>query len=156
MGEIFIHADDFAVSEHASQDILDLCSEGLLDSISVIPNLPCFGTCAEKLRNAESSFPHTIKISVHLNLLEGTSIVSPELLPDLADGQDLFKTTWISLFLYFFTIKKRKHLRKNCQWKFTRRSGGFLTVVWFIFLFTLTAISIPTIFSSLVMPSMTL
>ena len=48
-----IHADDFALSEKSDRDILQLCSEGKLDSISIIPNLECLETAVAKFLSVQ-------------------------------------------------------------------------------------------------------
>lgn len=50
MPQIEIHADDYAISPHSSEDILDCLRAGKLDGISVLTNMSCFEEYAEKLK----------------------------------------------------------------------------------------------------------
>lgn len=99
MGRIDVHADDFGESVHATQDILDCIRAGKLDSISVLPNMSCFSQCVRMYRDAFASFPHPVKISAHINLMEGSCLSDPDRLPDLTDGQGHFCASWGTLFL---------------------------------------------------------
>ena len=106
MGRVEIHADDFGESIHASRDILDCIRAGKLDSISVLSNMSCFEKCVELYREAQADFPRPVKLSVHLNLMEGSSLSDAKKLPDLTDSQGHFAVSWGKLFV-------RSHLPGN-------------------------------------------
>ena len=84
---IDIHADDFGESVHASADILDCIRAGKLDSISVLCNMSCFEECVGLYRAMPVEQTAPVKISVHINLMEGSSLTEPGSLPDLTDRQ---------------------------------------------------------------------
>ena len=48
MQVIEIHADDYCLSHHGSEDILNCIRAGKLDSISVLTNMTCYEEFAEK------------------------------------------------------------------------------------------------------------
>ncbi|MDO4333620.1 MAG: ChbG/HpnK family deacetylase [Eubacteriales bacterium] len=98
MSRIEIHADDFGESIHASEDILTCIKAGALDSISILSNMSCFEKCVEMYREAETDFPISPKLSVHLNFMEGKCLSEPKQLPDLVDCEGHFCISWMRLF----------------------------------------------------------
>ncbi|MDD3403535.1 MAG: ChbG/HpnK family deacetylase [Hespellia sp.] len=107
MSKIELHADDFAVSAHASKDIIALLKEDVLDSISIIPNMKCFEETMELLRDADLM---KVPASVHLNFMEGKSCAALEDVPLLVDENGFFKVTWFSLFFDSFKPDRRRAL----------------------------------------------
>ena len=57
MPQIEIHADDYAISPHSSEDILNCLRAGKLDGVSVLTNMSCFEEYAVKLKAEYDSFP---------------------------------------------------------------------------------------------------
>ena len=102
-----IHADDYALTINTSEEILSLMREGVLDSISIVPNNDCYDTCLEMLRAAIPELPFLPKMSVHLNLVEGHS---------LSSGDDsLITSTWKSLFIDSFNPFARKRAKDRIR-----------------------------------------
>lgn len=95
-----LHADDFALSENSDRDILQLCAEGKLDSISIIPNLECFETAVAKFLSVQEESDKKIFVSVHLNFMEGKCCAEKSLLPDLVDSEGFFTASWSKLFIW--------------------------------------------------------
>lgn len=88
---IDIHADDYALTLRTSEEMLALMKEGVLDSISIIPNTGSFDKCIDLLISEIPNLPFLPAMSVHLNIVEGISLSS-------GDGS-LIDSTWKSLFL---------------------------------------------------------
>ena len=103
------HADDYAASLSASQDIRSLGEKGCIDSISMIPNMGAFETSAPLLK----AFPQTIRRSIHLNFMEGKSCLPAAQIPDLVDEKGFFKVSWGSLLLANFNPVKRKSIKEQ-------------------------------------------
>lgn len=122
-----IHADDFGVSVHASQDIIALCRQGVLDSISIIPNMSCFDECVRMYKDAESSFPHPVSVSVHINLMEGHCTADPSLVPDLVDDRGFFRVSWLSLFRDSFISSRRSKLSGQIACEIEAQTDRVLT-----------------------------
>jgi len=101
------HADDFAVSLSASQDISRLGEKGAIDSISIIPNMSAFAQSVSLLK----SFPPEVKRSIHLNFMEGRSCLPREKVSELVDEEGCFKISWGSLLLSCFKRSKRVTLK---------------------------------------------
>ena len=105
---IDIHADDYALTVNTSIEMLDLMRDGVLDSISIIPNMTCYEECIGLLKEAIPSLPYLPKISVHLNLVEGLQLSAS----DGASGNALITSTWKSLFLASYNPLKRKSVKE--------------------------------------------
>lgn len=71
MIELDVHADDYALTAHTSQDILECMKKGKLDSISVMVNMSCSGRCIDMLIKAIPELPFLPKMSIHLDFVEG-------------------------------------------------------------------------------------
>ena len=110
---VSFHADDFALAVSSSSDKLELCRQGKVDAISVIPNISCFDECMQLYAAACPSFPRAVTLSVHLNVMEGRPVSSPETLRDLVDAQGLFKVSWLSLLRDSFLPWKRGRIRRE-------------------------------------------
>ncbi len=95
-----IHADDFALSENSDKDILQLCSEKKLDSISIIPNLGCFETAATSFLSVQEKSDKKILVSIHLNFMEGKCCAEKSLIPNLVDSEGFFTASWGKLFIW--------------------------------------------------------
>lgn len=112
-----VHADDYALSESSDNDIITLCKNGKLNSISIIPNLDIFDKSVKKFLDSKTVFEQDIKISIHLNVMEGKSISPIEDLPNLVNKEGYFTVSWGKLFLWnylpFIRSKIIKQLTKE-------------------------------------------
>lgn len=99
MSKIDIHADDFGESLHASEDILECLKAGKLDGISVLSNMSCFEKCVKRYREEQPAFPAEPKLSVHLNIMEGSCLSDPDKIRELVDEEGHFCVSWGKLFL---------------------------------------------------------
>lgn len=106
-----IHADDFALSENSDKDILKLCREEKLDSISIIPNLECFETAAAKFLSIQEKLNKKILVSVHLNFMEGKCCAEKSLISDLVDSEGFFTASWGKLFIWNYIPFIRKKIK---------------------------------------------
>lgn len=91
------HADDLGVSKGVTDEILAACDEGAIDGVSLVPNGLAFDRAVEGLRARPA-----IRVSVHLNLVEGRPLSSPNEVPALVDGDGFFRHTFFSLWLSYF------------------------------------------------------
>ena len=116
MNSIFdFHADDYALSGCSDDDILSLCRDGLLDSISILPNLSIFDSAVQKFLSQKRNFPRTIAVSVHLNVMEGKCCAQKDLLPDLVDANGFFIVSWGKLFAYSYAPIYRRKIREQLK-----------------------------------------
>ena len=105
---IDIHADDYALTENTSKDILECMAAGKLDSISIVPNSGCFDKCMDMLYSAIPSMPFLPCMSVHINLVEGLS------LSDSGFGSYL-DLSWGRLFLYSYMLPAGSNIRTGIE-----------------------------------------
>lgn len=94
--DIIIHADDFGITLDQSKDIL-ACSEGCggegaLNSTSALVTSPAFGECAEFARPFVDA--GLIRMGLHLNLVEGPALSSPEEAPLLVGDDGRFQMSF--------------------------------------------------------------
>ncbi len=109
MTELDIHADDYALTVHTSQDILECMKKGKLDSISVLTNMSCSGACMELLAKTVPELPFLPAMSVHLDFVEGKCLAGSGEVPLLARKEsDYIGLSWGKLFLLSFLPGKRK------------------------------------------------
>ena len=112
---IDVHADDYALSVHVSQEIIQCIKDGKIDSISVMPNMSCFDEAIRMLKE-EIPFEQTPKYSVHLNFMEGHCLSKPEEVPDLVDSKGYFKVSWGSLVIASFCYGcKRNRIKEQLK-----------------------------------------
>lgn len=95
-----IHADDYALTVKTSKDILELMKEGILDGISIVPNMSCYKECMDLLLSAVPDLPFLPVMSVHLDLVEGLRLSEN-------DGS-VTGSTWKSLFLSSLNVFNRR------------------------------------------------
>lgn len=114
-----IHADDYAISTHASKDILECIKKGKLNSISIVPNMSCFQECMRMLMEQWDTYEAKPLISVHLNVMEGHCCSNPEDVPDLVDQKGFFKVSWGGLIKASYSkrefIKIKKQLKQEIK-----------------------------------------
>ncbi len=91
---IDIHADDYALTVNTSKEMLALIKDGILDSISIVPNNSCYSSCISMLKAAIPTLPFLPKMSVHINLVEGFSLSSAD--------NSLIRSSWGSLLIDSF------------------------------------------------------
>lgn len=116
MDSFYIHADDIGVSVHATNTILQHIDRGQLSSVSLMPNFPGSEFAASELRDR----PH-VKVSIHLNLLEGKSCLPASEIPDLVDRFGFFKHSFGTLLLKYYTgsLRYRNNFRTQVHAELT-------------------------------------
>lgn len=116
MPEIDIHADDYALTVNTSMDMLECMKKGKLDSISIVPNMTCFGECMELLYAAIPSLPFLPLLSVHLDFVEGNCLAGADAVPLLAAKEGgLIGITWGGLFKLSYLPGKRREAKAQLK-----------------------------------------
>ncbi|MCL2388912.1 MAG: ChbG/HpnK family deacetylase [Elusimicrobia bacterium] len=120
MAIIFIHSDDYGVSEASEATILSCITDGAVNSVSVMANTARLENSAHKLKEVNKN----IRIALHLDLTEGKCVENPENLFLLTDKDGYFKHGFISLWLkYIFASKKNKaELKKQVHLEFAAQA----------------------------------
>lgn len=116
MIELDVHADDYALTIHTSQDILECMKKGKLDSISVLANMSCSKECMDMLIAAIPELPFLPKMSVHLDFVEGKCLAGSEKVPLLArKGSDHIGLSWGRLMMLSYHPGRRKDRKGTAQ-----------------------------------------
>lgn len=111
-----IHADDYALTVHTSEDMLDCMRKGQLDSISIVPNTACFRECMELLYGAIPELPFLPKMSVHLDFVEGHSLAGARETPFLTKaGESRMGLSWGGVFLLSYLPWKRRAAKQQLK-----------------------------------------
>lgn len=109
--DVEYHADDYGLFPSQSREILDCHQKGCLNAVSVMPNSPHLSACMERLR-AEGA---DVKITVHLNLIEGHSLCPPDRVSGLVDRHGVFTVSFGKLLLAHLLPGKRELGRQLCE-----------------------------------------
>lgn len=104
--KIYIHSDDFGLSEKQAETLINLAGEGAINSLSVLTNDDYLAEHVTRLRAAAPD----ARLSVHVNFVEGKSLLEHAMLPDLTDERGCFKLSYGQLLLRSFLPGKRRLL----------------------------------------------
>lgn len=108
--DIIFHADDFGANREVSEHILDCYREGVLNSLSVLPNSRYVDECMKLLE----PYKNDIYISIHFNLAEGHCLADPLQVPLLVDKRGMFHISFLKILALSFT-GKRKALKQQIK-----------------------------------------
>lgn len=114
--KIWFHADDYGVTIEQSKRILACHTNGVLNSISILPNTGLLPDAA-KLLNEVDPDKNKIRRVLHLNFVEGKSLSEASCVPLLVDRTGFFNKSFIQFFKWNY-IKKginKKHLVKQIK-----------------------------------------
>lgn len=128
MPRIEIHADDYAISPHSSEDILSCLRAGKLDGISILTNMSCYEEYAAKLKAEYDSLPKKPRLTVHLNFMEGHCAADPAEVPHLVDEKGYFNISWGTLFKWNYTPKLFLPLKKELKAEIAAQTERFRKV----------------------------
>ncbi len=99
--EIIVHADDFGITLDQSKLILARSSQcggaGALNSTSALVTSPHFGECAAFAKPFVDA--GLIKMGLHVNLVEGPALSSPEEAPLLVDANGVLRQSFAKMLL---------------------------------------------------------
>ncbi len=108
-----IHADDFGISKNSCDDIIKLIDNKMINSISILSNMHSFSYAVDLLKQRKESINSSLKISVHLNFMEGHCCSNKEAIPSLVDNNGYFKISWGKLFIFNYIPFVRKAIKKQ-------------------------------------------
>lgn len=111
---ILYHADDYGVSKTQSDIMLECYENGVLNSVSVMPNTnrcdECYHMIADKVSEAK------IRCVVHLNLIEGYSLVPASEIPHLVNDKGMLSCSFVSVLKMNYSSKRnlyKKELKRE-------------------------------------------
>lgn len=124
--EFDVHADDYALSPGASEDILKCLRAGRLDSISVLTNMSCYEKYADRYLEERGAWKKEPLLTVHLNFMEGKALAGPGAAPDLADSRGYFCISWGRLLLWSFCPWKYGKIKEELKAEIKAQTEGFI------------------------------
>lgn len=107
------HADDFGVSLEQSEKILSCYRDGVLNSISILPNVPDLDGALELLDKVDKK--RVLRRVLHLNFVEGMPLAGAEQVPLLVDKEGYFDKSFFWFFIRSYTVcgKRRTDLKRQ-------------------------------------------
>ncbi|CFX34744.1 protein of unknown function [Candidatus Filomicrobium marinum] len=124
-----LHADDIGLSRGITRSIVAAIDEGGVRSVSLI----CNGLAFDEAIDALAVRPH-VRVSLHLNLLEGQPLSAAGEVPLLVDGEGALSTTFQDLVRQWIAgdLVKKQALSEQIKREFTAqlvRGGAALAAL---------------------------
>ncbi len=111
---IIITGDDFGLALPVNKAIEEAHLKGILTTASLMVGAKFAGDAAERARKHPS-----LKVGLHLTLVEGISVLPPQRIPDLVDASGSFPTHLTRAgFKFFFYPGIRKQLEAEIRAQF--------------------------------------
>jgi len=114
------HADDYGVNKNQCKRILDCYQDGVLRSVSILPNSP-------QVDEATAMLPERIRKSIHVNLVEGKCMADASKIPLLVDQTGKFRQSFLKLL--FLSVFRGKELRKQAAVECNAQIGKILSLL---------------------------
>src|ERR1700722_10610811 len=106
MKRVTFSADDFGLTEGVNEAVERAHRDGILDQASLMVAGPA---AADAVRRARAS--PSLRVGLHLVVIEGQAVSPPSDIPDLVDGSGWFASDQARLgFRYFFRPEARRQL----------------------------------------------
>lgn len=116
MRAVILTGDDFGLAAPVNEAIVEAHRLGALTTASLMVGAGSAPDAVDKARKLPS-----LKVGLHIVLVEGTSILPPAAIPDLVDSKGQFSTHLAKAgFKYFFCPGIRKQLEAEIRAQFKR------------------------------------
>lgn len=111
MKRLIVTADDFGLSSEVNQAVVEAHRNGILTCASLMMG----GKAADEAVVLSRKYP-SLKVGLHLTLVDGFSVLAKEEIPDLVDGNGRFSgDTVLSGIRYFFSRRARAQIAMECE-----------------------------------------
>lgn len=111
MKRVIVTADDFGRSRQVNRAVIQSHQNGILTCASLMVS----GEAADEAVHLAKMNP-TLKVGLHLVLVDGFSVLSPEEIPDLVDAQRRFADQpAVAGVGYFFSSRIKRQVAKECE-----------------------------------------
>lgn len=111
MKQLIVTADDFGLCPEVNAAVIQAHTQGILTSASLMIS----AKSAEEASHLAKTHS-TLKVGLHLVLVEGFSVLTKDEIPDLVDAQQRFSNKiFASGFRYFFSEKLKNQIVKECE-----------------------------------------
>ena len=124
MKELIITGDDFGLSESVNEAVEEAHRHGLLNGASLMVGAKATKDAVERARRCPS-----LKIGLHLVLVDGSSVLPPQIIPDLVNHAGEFSSHLVRAgFNFFFRprVKRQLEAEIRAQFEAFRRTGLLL------------------------------
>jgi predicted glycoside hydrolase/deacetylase ChbG (UPF0249 family) len=113
---IWFHADDYGITKEQAQRIMDCHRYGVLNSVSIIPNVNDISAPLNIL-DAEDTDKTKIRRVLHINFVEGKPVSSVADVDMLVDKKGFFNKSFVDILKWNYTLcgKKRRKLKKQLK-----------------------------------------
>ena len=117
--KVIITGDDFGLAPAVNEAIVLAHAGGILTGASLMTGAEHCADAVEKARQHP-----TLRVGLHLTLVEGRPVCAPEQVPDLVDTSGEFSTRLVrSGFRFFFLPDVRRQLEKEIRAQFEAFAG---------------------------------
>lgn len=111
MKKLIVTVDDFGLSNEVNQAVFQAHTQGVLTSASLMVSAACVTSAIAMAKDMP-----TLGVGLHLTLVEGSSVLPHEEIPDLVDADQKFSNDIVrSGIRYFFSPKIKKQIEKECE-----------------------------------------
>jgi hopanoid biosynthesis associated protein HpnK len=121
MRQLIVTGDDFGLAQPVNEAIEYAHRHGILTSASLMVGAPAAEDAIERARRLP-----TLKVGLHLVLVEGKPVLDPSVIPDLVDPNGMFSTRLIGAGLKFFfhpSARRQLELEIRAQFQAFTQSG---------------------------------
>ena len=116
MKEVIITGDDFGLAAPINEAIVEAHSHGVLTAASLMVGAESVADAVSKAKALPS-----LKVGLHIVLVEGNSVLAPDVIPDLVNSRGEFSTHLVKAgFQYFFRPGIRKQLEAEIRAQFKK------------------------------------
>ena len=98
---VYFCADDYGISKEYNRCIEECLEKGILNKVSVLPN-------GENEGFVERLSKKDVLLTLHLNIVEGYPLSSPEEIGLLVDENGCFKRSFVGLFMMSFSPRRKE------------------------------------------------
>src|ERR1700759_2502457 len=117
-------ADDFGLTEGVNDAVAWAHRDGILDQASVMVAAPAVEDAVRRARAVPS-----LRVGLHLVVIEGPAVSPPSEIPDLVDPSGQFPSDQARLgFRYFFRPSVRRQLAREIRAQFAAFAATGLTL----------------------------
>ena len=120
---IEFHADDYGLFPAASRRIIECANDGYLSGISIMPNSPRLDECMDILKK---ECKRQLRLTIHLNLVEGKPLSPVEEVPDLVDEEGNFDISFEEILLANILPGTGKDIKAQIKTEFKRQIDNCL------------------------------
>ncbi|MDO8526441.1 MAG: hopanoid biosynthesis-associated protein HpnK [Deltaproteobacteria bacterium] len=109
--KLIVTADDFGLCAEVNAAVVQAHAKGILTSASLMVG----ESAADEAFSLAKKNP-TLKVGLHLTLVEGTSVLPRSKIPDLVDENQKFSSKIVAAGVkYFFSEKLQKQISMECE-----------------------------------------